>query len=293
MKNRWLQGWFINITYNHRIQGPRNVWACAMFSDGIEYGRDWLRVDFMADWSPTYGWEDPRDPGALIDNPAYTGAPTLYGGRKTNGTAITQDIKVLYDGPRELIVETRTTVKDHFLFQDNNMEGDVPLVQIVITFVFNKVTKEVNLLKDVKSLLPLKEGEKMKIEFSNRGEVDLGTAATNYASYAHFYTNGLAPLPAAPGNDAEQYTALTTPYGYNWQLIQTETPSTEPQYEYPYFSAAGPYPQTPTAATYDLAQCIHDPTGDTNDYVWYAAFWPSLSDWSIDGWEMVAQLESV
>jgi hypothetical protein len=30
----------------------------------------------------------------------------------------------------------------------------------------------------------------MKIELSNRGEVDLGTDAASYGSYGHFYTEG-------------------------------------------------------------------------------------------------------
>src|SRR3990170_2463553 len=48
-KRDWLNGWLVNITYNHRIQGPRNVWATAQHSDSVEYGNDWIRVDFTND----------------------------------------------------------------------------------------------------------------------------------------------------------------------------------------------------------------------------------------------------
>jgi hypothetical protein len=278
-KHMWVQGWFMNITYIHRTLGPRNVWAMAMFSDSINYGNDWIRVDFSpADRSTTYGLEDPRDPGSLIYGAApYNSAATQYGGRKTNGTAVTEAINVLYDGPREFIAELRTTIYDHPLFGDNNTESDIGLVQLCITIVFDKVKKEVNLLKDVKSILVLKEGEKMKIQFSNRGEVDLGTDAQTYASYAHFYTDGVWSRPGYQNDTVAE--GQQSKYNSDYVLVQTQTPQVQGQ-EYPYFSAAGPYPQD-TDPTVDVAQAINSRAG----YVWYAAFWPSTSDWTIDGWD--------
>jgi len=280
-KRMWIQGWFINISYIHRTLGPRNVWAFAMFSDTIDYGNDWIRVDFTNDRSTSMGLEDGRDPGQLIYGDGSYGtndaANTAYGGRKTNGTAVTDPINVLYDGPREFIAECRTTLYDHPLFHDNNTQSDIGLVQICITIVFDKVKKEVNLLKDVKSILVLKEGERMKIQFSNRGEVDLGTDAATYASYAHFYTTGTSS-GNAQFNDTE-VTNIPTVYNRDWELIQTENPNAT---DYPGYSAAGPYPQiAPAQATIDVAQAINPTAG----YVWYAAFWPSTSDWSIDGWD--------
>jgi hypothetical protein len=277
-KRDWLQGWFINITYYHRIQGWRNVWAMALLSDSIEYGNDWIRVDFVNDRSTAYGIEDPKDPGYLIYGTGTYGATLVNGGRKTNGTAVTPAIKVLYDGPREFIAECRTTLYDHLISSSvsNSTASDVGLVQVCITIVFDKVKKEVNLLKDIKSILIQKEGDSMKIQFSNRGEVDLGTDATGYGSYAHFYTEGTASWRGVGLNDTS-VEGMDTVYDSSWELIQTEDPKNT---AFPKYSAAGPYPQD-YAATFDVAQAINERAG----YVWYAAFWPSLSDWTIDGWD--------
>ncbi|TSA57066.1 hypothetical protein D4R42_02335 [bacterium] len=271
-KRMWLQGWLINITYTHRTKGERNVWATALHGDGTDYGKDWIRVDFWNDddeWWDSYGVEDPRDPGYLIYGPDPYGSSLEYGGRKTNGTAVTEDIEVLYDGPREFIAVCRTTLYDHTVFESNSTTSDIALVEIAITIRFDKVKKEVTLLKDVKSLLVEKEGYLMKIEFSNRGEVDLGTEATGYSSYAHFYTDGITGEQPSEGQ--------ATVYNANWTLIKTEDPTEEDGYSG--FSADGPYPQD-TNATFDVAQAI----SSDKKYVWSASFWPSLSDWSIDGW---------
>jgi len=270
-KRMWVQGWLINITYTHRTQGARNVWACALHSDSVEYGNDWIRVEFADGWSDTYGYEDPRDPGYLIYGTGTYGATLVNGGRKTNGTAVTDSIEVLYDGPREFIAVCRTTIYDHLTsIVSNSTVSDVALAQIAITIRFDKVKKNVVLLKDVKSLLVEKEGLHMKVQFSNRGEVDLGTAAVGVSSYAHFYTEGTAP------NDTSAE-GLPTVYDSSWQIIQTEDPEDT---DYENYSVAGPYPQDEDA-TYDLAQAINTGAG----YVWSAAFWPSLSDWTIDGWD--------
>ncbi|HEY4674614.1 MAG TPA: hypothetical protein VIH48_01015 [Candidatus Bathyarchaeia archaeon] len=275
-KRMWLQGWLINITYTHRTQGPRNVWATAMHGDSIDYGHDWLRVDFNNDYSTQYGYEDPRDRGYLIGDAGYPGS-LLNGGRKTNGTAVTMPFEVLYNGPREFIAMCNTTIYDHPLYLDDSTGSDIALVEVRITLIFNKVKKEVILLKDIKSLLAWKEGEKMKIEFSNRGEVDLGKESTGFGSFAHFYTQGTWSYPSFPQNDT-WVEGQSTCYGAEWEINQTETPG-DP--EYPGFTAAGPYPQTSAPHSYDVAQAINAPAG----YVWFAAFWPSLSDWSIDGWD--------
>jgi hypothetical protein len=285
-KRDWLQGWFVNITYHHRTLGDRNVWAMAVHSDAVDYGNDWIRVDFPFDHSTTMGFanngynEDPRSLGYLIYGTGTYGATASNGGRKTNGTAVTAPIKVLYNGPREFIAECRTTIYDHPIFGSNSTNSDIGLVQVVFTVLFDKVKKEVTLLKDVKSLLPLKEGEEMKIELSNRGEVDLGTDAASYGSYGHFYTEGTADWNTTiyGGEVDDRPEGLYTCYDSSWEIIQTEDPLDT---DYPDFSAAGPFPQEEGEATFDVAQAINPRAG----YVWYGAFWPSLSDWSIDGWD--------
>ena len=271
-KVMWIQGWFINITYEHMTLGHRCVWACAIHSDTHAYGNDWIRVDFEGDWSNTYGWETPDDPGYIIGN--YAAGPNNFGGRKTNGTAVTEPIKVLYDGPRRFVALVNTTIYDHPVYLSDDTTGDIPLVRILITIIFNKVKKEVILLKDIKSLVSEKVTSKMKIQFSNRGEVDLGDEDSGYSSYFHFYTEGTAPKdPVAEGQP--------TVYNSEW-ATKTEVP--EETVEAGKCTAAGPFPQD-TDATYDVAIAIN-PNVKPHGVVWWAAFWPSLSDWSIDGWPL-------
>jgi hypothetical protein len=273
-KVMWLQGWLINITYLHNTRGWRNVWAMAQHSDSVGFGNDWIRVDFEGDWSETYGWEDPKDPGYLIGN--YAAGAANYGGRKTNGTAATEAIQVLYDGPRRFVALLTTTVYDHFVYESDDMTSDLPLVKIMYTLIFNKVKKEVIVLKDIKSLVSEKDAYEMKIQFSNRGEVDLGTEATGYHNYFHFFTEGNQTT-----HDT-QIEGLDTCYNSSWELFKTQDPGYDMQepVQYRNLSAAGPFPQDGLPATFDVAQAINPDAG----YAWFAAFWPSLSDWSIDGW---------
>jgi hypothetical protein len=270
-KHKWSQGWLINITYYHIPTGvTRNVWACALHADLTDYGNDWIRVD--NDWyggvsggPATEAAEDPRDPGLLISDPTST---THYGGRKTNGTVVTESLTVLYNGPRMYIARTVNHVKDWI--QTSNTTGtDEPLVDVVFTIIFNKVKKEVIVLKDIKitttkfvvgpiAVPGAQEGTSesgLIIQFSNRGEWDLGpsSGANAFQSYVHLYRGDYA---------------LSTVYDNDYHLNPTLPAST--------YSSYGSQPGS--SGTYDLAQIISADVA----YVGWAAFWPSLSDWSVD-----------
>jgi hypothetical protein len=274
-KRMWVQGWLINITYRHNTLGWRNVWAAALHSDTIGIGGPWLRVDFFGDYDPTpggFGAEDPRDPGYIIGN--YAAGGPFNGGRKTNGTAVTYPIQVLYNGPRRFVAELVTDIYDHPSYKDDT-GPDIPLVRLSFKIIFNKVKKEVNIIKDVKSLLSEKEGYEMKIQFSNRGEVDIGNEASGYHSYFHFWTQG-NQTPHDPWIEGQP-----TVYNDDWTICVTEDPANDPNEPEPYkgLSQNGSYPQS-IDATFDVAQAYNNISG----HVWFAAFWPSLSDWTIDGW---------
>lgn len=296
-KEEWLQGWLINITYQNTLRGEaRTVWASAQHGDpmGPTYGNNWIRVDFPLDYNTTFGDEDPRDPGYFIGS-GYTQSSSWndlgnkYGGRKTNGTAVTQPIRVLYDGPRSYVAQLSTKIYDHFLYQDDSTAQDKALVEVRITILFDKVKKEVVLFKELKSLFSDKEADELKVQFSNRGEVDLGVDASGYASYFHFYTAGQSRGLDWNGTATKDYEAndtspegQSTVYDRDWVMNQTENPNTSTWYNY---TAAGPYPQDlpiNATATYDVAVAMNP----TINYTWWAAFWPSLSDWNIDGWPM-------
>ena len=281
----WLNGWLCNITYYHTIRSQyRNVWVSAQHGDpnGVTYGNDWIRVDFPYDWNITMEEEDPRDPGYIIGN--YAAGPTNYGGRKTNGTAVTGDYQVLFNGPRSFVALLKTTIYDHFQYQQDSSAEDIALLEVRFMIVFNKVKREVVVFKELKTLVPDKYTDVLKVQFSNRGEVDLGDETAQYASYFHFYTQGQSQYNANFNDTLAE--GRSTVYDRNWVLNQTENPATSPWKNY---SASGPYPQVvPTqasTATYDLAVAINPEVGFAG-VTWWAAFWPSLSDWSIDGWPM-------
>ncbi|MEM2105309.1 MAG: hypothetical protein QXV21_02405 [Candidatus Bathyarchaeia archaeon] len=264
-KHKWMSGWLINITYMS-TSGIRNVWAMAQHADLVAYGNDWIRVHSGYGYSGalTEADEDPTDPGKLIS----TGTGPYNGGRKTNGTAITEDIRVLYNGPRMFVARTVTHIYDW----DPSWTEDEPLVDVVFTFIFNKVKKEVIVIKDIKEVttkfvfgqVTVPVGEQLNatvngaiIQFSNRGEWDIGPANT-YDSYVHFYVAGNSE-------------ALYTVYDEEYHLNPTLYPAA-------WFglSSHGSEPTTP--GTYDVAQIV----AKDRAYVGWAAFWPSLSNWHVD-----------
>ncbi|MCW4016299.1 MAG: hypothetical protein NWF06_08010 [Candidatus Bathyarchaeota archaeon] len=113
-----------------------------------------------------------------------------------------------------------------------------PLVSLTFTIVFNKVEKQVVIYKDVKRIDEGKNIGDMQIEFGDRGEWDLGSSASGAApkSYAHFFTN------------------QTTIYDGEYQLW------------YENATAGGTYD-----STYTVCQII----SDDQNYVGWAAFWPT------------------
>jgi hypothetical protein len=183
----WLNGWYMDLRYTHRSHRDRQLRAMAMFADMTVDGNDWIN-----------GWP--------IEIP-FTGAA---GGRKTTGYAESEPIKVLYDGPRRFIAVTTTHVYD-WIDQPalpGGVEGEVdhpdetwPLVDVTLTFVFNKVKKQVIIYKDIKQIIEGKELDSpIDIQFSNREEWDLGSNPT-YRSWAHFYHQN-----------------FTTCYGPEWHM---------------------------------------------------------------------------
>ncbi len=152
----WVEGWICDITYE--AGGVyKNIWALALHSDYYNtssIGGDWVE--------------------------GVTGGPTnlaFLGGRKTNGGAATDPITVLYDGPRRFVGLCHTIIYE-------DVDHQYPLVSVTITVVFNKVKKQVILYKDIKRLDNRKSVGNMQVEFSERGEYDLGAGAPpkSYAS---------------------------------------------------------------------------------------------------------------
>ena len=168
----WLNGWFIDIKYPQPGGEWREIWAFAMFSDGQLHGGNWQTMPTLTDpWDPARPLWQEYPPYANPDSNKYPAPKPAYGGRKTNGVCVTDPITIIYNGPRKLIALTKTRVKD----------GNVNLVDITFTLIFNKAEKNLIILKDIKNLY---DKPYLNIQFGNRGEWDFMPS-----SYVHFYTD--------------------------------------------------------------------------------------------------------
>jgi hypothetical protein len=301
----WLNGWFIDIRYTHRTYRDRRVVAMAMFADMAAYGGDWLN-------GHTY---------------PFNTAP--YGGRKTTGYAYTEPLTVLYNGPRRYVALSVTHLYDWF---DGDGDGVVdhpdetwPIVDVVLTFIFEKVKKQVIIYKDIKQVISGKELDSpLDIQFSNREEWDLGPPTT-YGSYAHFFHQefdtcygpewhlapgimrewieqgyGLNEVPVekdsyvgpiATGsvrvyvNNTFKEEGTHYDINYNTGAITWHIPIDGNDWVtviYKLWKDADEDGEADTGVPhyYDVAQII---SRDLK-YVGWKAFWPTLSDYSVDAW---------
>jgi hypothetical protein len=207
-----IEGWVLNITYNSPA-GYGNVWAFALHSDyynSTSVGGNWI--------------EGVKGGSA---NLAY------LGGRKTNGGAVTAPIQVLYNGPRSFTAMLNTTIY-------TTPSHDLPLVELIFIIEFDKVTKQVTILKDIKRIDYGKDYGVMQIEFGDRGEWDLGPAPSS------------GPHTGIPFSSANIFENLSTSYN--------------PEYQSWYQKAPKNYD-----GTYDLVQIL---SNSTPQYLGWAAFWP-------------------
>jgi len=287
-KKVWINGWMLDITYNHSSWGLRNLWASALFGDLSDYGKPWLHV--QAPQSTTFEWQESfLKPGYEInDAGAITGTVLMNGGRKTNASATTDPITVLYHGPRKFIATLKTHIWD--IYEPTNATLNV--VNVMFTIIFDKVSKEVIIYKEVKvvdqakyQISPLvvtvgRDPTQLDVpfgilcQFSNREEWDLGTNLTTpkYASYVHFYTQG-----TAIGDSISE--GLYTPYGSLYTVLPTLPTNTSVVGQRDNGTNAwGPEPYYEMSSTYDVAQII----SNDKKFVGFAGYWPSLSDWSAD-----------
>ena len=307
-KTVWINGWYIDINYVHSNWGLRNLWAGAMFADLTTYGGPWLHVSGeIGLYSESL--ESFSKPGYVISeaNPTiWTGTP-VSGGRKTNGTVVTDPISVLYDGPREFVA----IMMNHIYDVEESTNNTINIVNVMFTVIFNKVSKQITVLKDIKIAeqaklvlsaltvdVPVLVTESaphyeiqrfdvpsgVLVQFSNREEWDLGTNQTTspatpiYSSYAHFYTEGMGPMWGSPENDTFAE-GQSTVYNALWTALPTIPANTSIVGGWQNTSAYGPAPTVLHGDdTYDVAQII----SNDKKYVGFAGYWPSLSDWSID-----------
>ena len=179
----WLNGWLLEVRYTHRTHHDRYILAAAMFADMTDYGGDWITGKKLP----------------------FTTAP--YGGRKTTAYAETEAIQVLGDDTHRFKALCTTHVYD---WEDSNEDEVVdhptetwPIVDVLITIIFNKAKKEVIVLKDVKLIIDTKTLDSpVDCQFSNRGEWDLGPDP-DYSSYVHFYHNPSGDIAQVISSDLD------------------------------------------------------------------------------------------
>jgi hypothetical protein len=221
-ENKWSNGWVMDIHYVD--QGHlKNIWAYALYSDLWAGPSPPATEAIGGNWRNEQQSKDASAPG------------DTHGGRRTNGYAETDDIRLIYDGPRKAIYLLKTRI------YDKAPPENQALVELTIQLVFNKVKKYVMEIKDIKRIDENKMTTPFQIEFSQRGQWDLGDE-TNSFSYAEFYDD------------------LMTKYNkHPFYTVDTEEPWGQ-EHE----------------VTYDLCQII----ADDEELVGFAAFWPTLiSKW--------------
>ena len=157
----WCSGWIMDIHFTDQTY-LKNIWAYALYSDFTQDGIG----------GPWQNFQQSKDASATGDE---------HGGRRTNGYAESDDIKILYDGPRKAIYLLNTTIYD----KDEEQKG-TPLVSLTIQLVFDKVSKNVMEIKDIKRIDNNKMTGPFQIEFSQRAEWDIGLSGAS-ESYAEFY----------------------------------------------------------------------------------------------------------
>ncbi len=294
----WLNGWVLDARYVHRSYGARHLWAFAMFADMVSYGGEWIN--------------NATDP---------YGAP--HGGRKTNGAAETENITVLYDGPRRFVARLVTHLND------TEADASWPVLDVIFTIIFNKVKKQIIILKDIKLTIDSKilEGP-VNVQFGDRGEWDLGPSP-EWKSYAHFYHQELLTCYDAnwhlsknitrefyyhnasfSGNTLQLPDGGSEPYGFpvvdrsEYVFVNDVWQKRGEDYTINYNTGVITFAQTLTDddvkvyyKLYKIDLETRKPIALPHQYdlaqiissdmevVGYAAFWPILSDYTVYGWD--------
>jgi len=209
----WVEGWVINITYWHSSTFY-NTWAFALYSDYYS-GEGGIGGE----------WNEGVQGGALN--------ASVHGGRKTNGGAVTDPIKILYDGPRRFVALLKTTIYE--------TSGHIsPLVSITFTIIFNKDKKQAIWFKDIKRLESPKAWGDLQIEFAERGQWDLESdtgerSARAPSSYACFFENQTTVY----NHDYQSwYTGAPTGYDGVYDVVQI----IDDQLDYVAYAAYWPKP---------------------------------------------------
>jgi len=282
--NHVVDGWKLVVTYKSAITSTfRTVWAYALFSDYVMAGSP-------ADGNtPTNGC--PNVLGGWILCPYNTPMPTSptltpNGGRKTNGFVQTGATPlVLVDTPRRIVVASVNTIYDEV----TGKAGDTstPVARLTLTFDFNKDTKELIIIKDVKILLDIKTAD--TITAANCEDI-AETATIAGAAYRSAYPtaksqgSGVACFELLDTEELDQAaTTATTVAGFahffDWRFDEGQftdkllTVQSAPFVGDPLYHWDTRAPNN----EYDVMQAIDQPNS-VQQHITKKAFWP-VPDW--------------
>jgi hypothetical protein len=327
--NRVVAGWKLIVTY-HSIQGIRTIWAYAKFSDLTKAGSPADGAYPLDDCNLVQGgWiicpyeHILRGTPPVLTNYAMPDSKDLtpHGGRKTNGIVETADLRLMYEGPRRAIYVSESMIYDYWLaqtLQEDYTEDAV--AKLVLTFDFNKDTKELTIIKDVKIELPPKNAHTITpgdchdhslaiagaeyqsgfvnsksnrdgiacIELDNNEELDQGSLVKGYA---HFYTMDYTGKLADNLGEESLVTEKILTDGTRYMNSSVITPTTPtlglPEYHWDAcMAAARTNDNCRPNDRYAVAQMIEQQPLDPllERHVIKKAFWPHPDWWTVDAY---------
>jgi hypothetical protein len=290
--NSIVTGWKLIVTYKHPVLGWRTIWAYAKFSDLVRAGSPPpgttgtcdVATDLVGGASAADGWIVCPYSTVLPDSPAL--AP--HGGRKTNGIVETSALQVPYEGPRRVIMVATSKIYDYWLADEIEEDfHEYPVATMMITFDFNKDTKELIMIKDVKIQLPPKNALTIKwtdCETATRSIDSTHTSITGGAAYTPYFTTakstvqGLACFELDNNEQIDQGPAVKG-YAHFYTEGGTSTPQDEGQDTVKLLGPGEYHWETNRAqGKYAVAQMIDE--GMT--HVTKKAFWPHPDYWTVD-----------
>jgi hypothetical protein len=308
-KNLWVNGWLINITYRNRIfeetglPAYRVVWAFALFSDGIKYGGEWQNHSM----TPTIGaggrqtnklavtdpiqvlYDGPREYIALLTTHLFD-EQAVVGGTLTWPVADVMFTMLFNKVKKEVVIfkEVKILLETKYLEGLVNVQlgnrgewdlgptsGPLKLKSYAEFYPSAKSmglntpygwewadyngtgTSQTMLLRDL-----------VEHYVATAGQADFPTQNPIWDSSEAVFVNGLYQLPGInrdyiiTGGDTIHFNRYGGLNAGDKVLIQ---------YKWAFQD---------WTKDYSVAQVI----SADNTFVGAAAFWPQLSDWTVDGW---------
>lgn len=284
--NHVVDGWKLVVTYKSAQTGTfRTVWAYALFSDYTTAGSP------ANGNTPSNGCPNVVDGWILCPyNTPMPASPGLspHGGRKTNGLVQTSATPlVLVDTPRRIVVASVNTIFD--TVSGSPTDTSTPVARLTLTFDFNKDTKTLIIIKDVKLLLDIKLANPLtEPDCENLGTSLATIAGANYVPRfpaAKSQGTGLACFELLDTEELDQAVSTATSvagFAHFFDALNGEGQTTSKCLTI----AGGAFNGDPLYhwdtsrpnCEYDVMQAIDQAAKGQEQHITSKAFWP-VPDW--------------